>query len=409
MAEQDIINQQTDTVIQMPEEDNGQVITPWKAESKSGKFDYQKLIEQFGVEEITDELLNRFEKVTGYKPHLWMRRKLFFAHRHLNEILDDYEKGKQIFLYTGRGPTSASMHLGHSLSFILTSWLQKVFNAVVVIQMADDEKYYFKDITFEETYNLGFENAKDIISFGFNPDKTFIFSNRDYSLTPCYHKVVHDIMKHAKINQIQSLFGLEPSGCVGTMIWPVYQTAAAFSQSFEDIFGTKESYKCLVLHGVDQDVYFRMAREISPDLGFHKPCSIMGKFLPALEGTSKMSSTGTGPVTTIFMTDTEKEVYDKIRKYAFSGGGDTSEKHRKDGCNLTVDIPYQWLKFYMESDNELEHIANEYGSGRMLTGEIKKLLAGLIWEFINKHQKERAKVTPDVVKYFYNIEKFKNQ
>jgi tryptophanyl-tRNA synthetase len=51
--------------------------------------------------------------------------------------------------------------------------------------MADDEKYYFKDLSFDTVYKLGFENSKDIIACGFNPEKTFIFSNRDYDVTKC--------------------------------------------------------------------------------------------------------------------------------------------------------------------------------------------------------------------------------
>jgi len=46
--------------------------------------------------------------------------------------------------------------------------------------MTDDEKFFFKDMTLEETYRLGKENAKDIIACGFDITKTFIFSNVDY-------------------------------------------------------------------------------------------------------------------------------------------------------------------------------------------------------------------------------------
>ena len=35
-------------------------------------------------------------------------------------ILDRYEQGKPFFLYTGRGPSSDSMHLGHLIPFMFT-------------------------------------------------------------------------------------------------------------------------------------------------------------------------------------------------------------------------------------------------------------------------------------------------
>ena len=59
-------------------------------------------------------------------------------------------------------------------------WLQDTFDAPLVIQLTDDEKFLWKDLTLEEARRLAYENAKDIIACGFNPDKTFIFSDLDY-------------------------------------------------------------------------------------------------------------------------------------------------------------------------------------------------------------------------------------
>jgi tryptophanyl-tRNA synthetase len=45
----------------------------------------------------------------------------------------------------------------------------------------DDEKFIFKPgLTLEETRKFAYENAKDIIACGFDPDKTFIFADTDY-------------------------------------------------------------------------------------------------------------------------------------------------------------------------------------------------------------------------------------
>jgi len=153
-----------------------QNVTPWAATCGANGFQYDRLIEKFGVDKIDQTLIDRFEAVTGKPVHPWIKRGIFFAHREFNSILDDYEQGKPIFLYTGRGPTTEALHLGHMIPFIFTKWLQDVFDAYLVIQMADDEKFFFKDMPFDEVYRLGFENAKDIIACGFNPDKTFIFS-----------------------------------------------------------------------------------------------------------------------------------------------------------------------------------------------------------------------------------------
>lgn len=59
-------------------------------------------------------------------------------------------------------------------------WLQDVFDIPLVIQMTDDEKYLWKDLTLEDCHHFAVENAKDIIACGFDVNKTFIFSDLDY-------------------------------------------------------------------------------------------------------------------------------------------------------------------------------------------------------------------------------------
>jgi hypothetical protein len=44
-------------------------------------IDYNHLIDQFGTKRIDNELLERFERLTGRKPHLLLRRETFFSHR----------------------------------------------------------------------------------------------------------------------------------------------------------------------------------------------------------------------------------------------------------------------------------------------------------------------------------------
>ena len=133
-----------------------------------------------GSEEIDQSLIERIEKLTGRPAHRFLRRGLFFSHREMHTILDLYEKGEPFFLYTGRGPSSGALHLGHLISFLFTQYLQEVFNVPVVIQFTDDEKFLWKNLTLDETYKLGRENAKDVIACGFDIKKTFIFSNLDY-------------------------------------------------------------------------------------------------------------------------------------------------------------------------------------------------------------------------------------
>ena len=60
--------------------------------------------------------------------------------------------------------------------------------------------------------------------------------------------------------------------------------------------------------------------------------------------------------TSIYLTDTANQIKNKIKRYAFSGGGDTLEAHKEHGGNCDVDISYQYLTFFLEDDAKLEEI-----------------------------------------------------
>lgn len=378
-------------------DEGGVVLNPWEA---TGKFDddvYDRLVEQFGVQRISSELLERFTRVTGHEPHVFMRRGLFFAHRNLDEFLDAFEKDEPVFLYTGRGP-SGKMHIGHRIAMDFTVWLQEVFDAVVVFQIADDEKYWFKDKTFEQIDALGRQNLADIIALGFNADKTFIFSNRVYSRSPEYQKVAFDMLNNVRTKDIKAIFGIKDESCTGQLMWPIYQSTAAFSQAFGPIF-RGESVLCLVAYAIDQDPYFRLCRDVAPKLGFHKPCSIMCRFLPALEGDGKMSTTGetSQPV---FMSDSPAQIKDKINKHAFSGGQDTVELHHEKGGNPDVDVAFQWLRHFLNDDEELAQIEADYRSGKLLTGQLKARCIEVVSAMALDQQARVAVVTPAVIREF---------
>ena len=105
----------------------------------------------------------------------------------------------------------------------------------------------------------------------------------------------------------------------------------------------------------------------------------------------------------IFVTDTPKEIDSKVKRYAFSGGRDTREEQEKYGANLEVDVSYQWLRFLLEDDAEIERIGADYGAGRMLTGEIKATLVAVLTELVGAHQRARSAVTEDVVDAFMSV------
>ncbi|CAO3690053.1 unnamed protein product [Umbelopsis ramanniana] len=381
-----------------------QNVTPWDVEGAvvdgvAQAIDYNKLINQFGTRAIDDELLQRFEKLTGRKPHVFLRRGVFFSHREFNRILDRYEAKKPFFLYTGRGPSSDSMHLGHLVPFLFCQWLQDVFDAPLVIQLTDDEKFLFKpNLTVEKCREFARQNAKDIIACGFNPEKTFIFSDFDHVGGEFYHNVVK-ISRCITTNQSKATFGFKDTDCVGKLHFVSIQAAPSFSNSFPQIFGNKTDIPSLIPCAIDQDPYFRLTRDVAQRLKYPKPALIHAKFFPALQGSqTKMSASV--DTSAIFMGDTPNKIKNKINRYAFSGGGVTVEEHKANGGNPDVDVSYQYLSFFLDDDEELKQIYDSYKSGDMLTGELKKRCIEELQKVVGNFQERKAKVTDEVIDYF---------
>lgn len=65
---------------------------------------------------------------------------------------------------------------------------------------------------------MGKENIKDIIAFGFKPERTFIFSDIDYIRT-LYPNVLK-MQKHITFNQIKGCFGFTDSDNSGKIAFP---------------------------------------------------------------------------------------------------------------------------------------------------------------------------------------------
>mmetsp|Transcript_10053 Transcript_10053/g.29712 ORF Transcript_10053/g.29712 Transcript_10053/m.29712 type:complete len:673 (-) Transcript_10053:35-2053(-) len=393
--------------------DDGEMVVT--AHEVSGKIDYTKLVRDFGSTLITPTLMERFEKQTvgrGTVPcmHRWLRRNIFFSHRDFEAILKCKEEGTPFYLYTGRGPSSASMHLGHLIPFMMTKWLQDAFQVPLVIQMTDDEKFLWKG-QYEDGQgdnlmhyrHLTTENAKDIIACGFDKDKTFIFSDLDY-VGHMYPNIVR-IWKSVTYNTARGAFGFVGESNIGQSAFPAIQAAPSFPSSFKIPLNDNPMMACLIPCAIDQDPYFRVTRDIAhrmvppghPMKG--KPALIHSKFFPPLQGAQgKMSASDT--TSAIYLTDSPELIEEKIMKYAFSGGQTTAKEQKEKGANLDADVSYQWLRFFLEDDEELERIGKEYGSGQgdyWNTGAVKKRLIKLLQDMVAEHQKKRALVTDEMV------------
>jgi len=355
-------------------------VTPWEV---SGDVDYDRLVKEFGTQTISDELRRKLAKAAG-EDNVMLRRGYFFSHRDLDAVLNDYEKGKGFFLYTGRGP-SGPMHIGHLIPLIFTKWLQDRFGVNLYIEITDDEKFLFKkDLDWQSVKKYSEENIRDIAALGFNPDKTFIFKDSEYIKN--VYPLVLKVAKKITFSTARAVFGFTNETNIGAIFYPAYQIVPTF---FED-------KRCLIPNAIDQDPYWRIQRDVAESLGYKKAASIHSKFIPPLQGISgKMSASI--PESAIWLIDDEKTVRKKIMKYAFSGGQPTIEEHRKKGGNPDIDVSFQWLRILFEpDDSKLSKIEENYRSGALLSGELKEILVEKINQFLERHREQKERVNPEM-------------
>ncbi|KAF1950498.1 tryptophanyl-tRNA synthetase [Byssothecium circinans] len=398
-----------------------QEINPWDVQAATDdqgnvlEFDYEAISQKWATKLIDADILARFERVTGHKPHRWLRRGLFFSHRDLDLILDTYEKDGEFLLYTGRGPSSDSMHIGHTIPFEFTKWLQDVFDVPLVIMLTDDEKFLFKEkLTQPEVYQYARDNAKDIISIGFDPKKTFVYIDSEFFTSGYNRHFSLNATEFEKLitnNQVRGAFGFHGSTNIGSNAFAAKQCVAAFASSYPFIWGNDiktyhrdaklAALPCLIPCAIDQDPYFRLVRENCSRMAqpSPKPALIHSKFLTALQGAGgKMSASN--PNSAIYMSDTEKQIKNKITKHAFSGGQETLELHREKGGNPDIDVPYQYLTYFDDDDEKLAKYAEAYRKGEMLTGDMKKACIEVMNAYVKSFQESRAKVTEETLEEY---------
>ena len=249
-------------------------------------------------------------------------------------------------------------------------------------------------MTYEEIQNWTKENMLDVIAMGFDPKKThFLVDTKHAGIM--YPEAIK-VAKKITFSTIKASFGFTDSNNIGSIFYTAMQTVPTF---LPNVLNNKNEY-CLIPLGVDQDPHFRISRDVVEKLGHKKPAIIHAKFMSPLTGVAgKSSSTNNDKV--ILMTDDPKTVKKKINKYAFSGGKETVEEHRKKGGNVLVDVACQWLKYFEDSDDKLKKIYDKYSKGELLSGEVKAILIEELNKVLKEHQKRRATAEKQIDKFIF--------
>jgi tryptophanyl-tRNA synthetase len=366
-------------------------VTPWEVK---GEIDYGRLVKEFGLFSLK-QLPDVFEK------DVLFRRKIIFAHRDIQRILESIKDKKKFVMMTGLMPTG-KFHLGHMILAQQMIFYQKL-GAKIYIAVADLEAYNARGQSLEESKKIAIEQyITNYIALGLKPENCEIYFQSERSKNSeksnAYYRLQNLLARHATFNEFKAVYGeINP----GKMLSALLQASDMLHAQLPEFEGT---CPVIVPVGIDQDPHIRLARDISKrikGINFIQLSSTYHLFMPGLGG-GKMSSSDLNSF--IALTDSPKEVEKKIKKYAFSGGGDTLEEHRKKGGNPEVDVSFQYLRFFFEPDDrKLQKIYDDYKSGKMLTGELKEILIEKINAFLKEHQKKRQVAKKQIDKFLLKV------
>jgi tryptophanyl-tRNA synthetase len=351
-------------------------VTPWEVK---GNIDYEKLMRDFGVSKMG-------ELPQALKDNLLFRRGKVFAQRDFSRITDAIKHKKPFGMMTGLMPTG-KFHIGHAILARQFALYQEL-GAKLFIAVADIEAYNAREQSITASREIAIEQyITNYIALGLKPKNCEIYfqssRSHDGKKSNAYYRLQNLLARHATFNEFRAVYGeISP----GKMISGLLQASDMLHPQLPEFEGPMP---VVVPVGIDQDPHIRLARDMATRIKEVKLMQLSSTyhfFVPGLGG-GKMSASD--PTSYIALTDDEKTVKNKVNKYAFSGGKNTVDEHRKMGGNPDVDVPYQWLTFFEEDDQKLKKIHDDYKSGTLLSGEIKAILIESLNKFLTGHQKKR--------------------
>jgi len=295
--------------------------------------------ESFGLQAFTPELINKL----SFLPSTALR--LLESSRGFSEMIN--LSAQPCYVYTGRGPSKASFHLGHLPGLQLCLALQSEFKEPIEFMISDDEKIFRDKIPLDIMYDNVSQTLKQLEYIGFTHTNTKFRINSNGISAEEYSTIIQ-MLGMVSINTLNHIFGEKQN--LGEYFYPLLQILPSLSKTRQ----------CIVVAGVDQDPFFRLARELARRLKYIHPIIFYTRSVPGLDGSIKMSTSVPSSMP-IFINDSKAEIAIKVNKIRKVGAGSLDELFEK-GADLEKDVPYQLLQLFDTSKN-LPLIADAYTKG----------------------------------------------
>lgn len=359
-------------------------IDPWSSTNLLEE-DYIRLIEEFGIEEVNTIMREKF------KDHKFIRRKIIFGHRSLNEIYKAIENKKPWAVMSGIKP-SGPFHLGTLTTALEIVEFQKL-GAKAYYCIADIESWEDNGIPYEDAEETAVDNLADILALGLDPrpEKAYIWRQ---SKEPIVKDVCFKVGRLLTQNMVNAIYGEKPFGLylaaliqVGDIVLP------------QVMDGPQPT---VVPVGIDQDPHIRLTRDLTRRYykekkkdgkvirdAFFLPGATYHKLLPGLDGSEKMSKRNPNSYFTF------NESLDSIKKKvqgAFTGGRRNKKEQEELGGEPQKCMIYKIMMYAFEDDEEqLKKDFMACVKGELLCGYHKRDCIEKILDYIKKHREKKEK------------------
>ncbi|TFF97997.1 MAG: tryptophan--tRNA ligase [Promethearchaeota archaeon] len=370
-------------------------IDPWSS-TNILEEDYIKLIREFGIEEVSDlmrlKISNRF-----------IRRKIIFGHRSLDDIVKAIEKNKPWAVMSGIKP-SGPFHLGTLTTALEIVEFQKL-GAKAYYCIADIESWEDNGIPYDETEEASVDNVADILALGLDPSPERAYIWRQ-SKEPIVKDVCFKVGRLLTQNMVNAIYGEKPFGLylaaliqVGDIVLP------------QVMDGPQPT---VVPVGIDQDPHLRLTRDLTRRYykekkvdgkivqdAFFLPGATYHKLLAGLDGTDKMSKRNPN---SYFTFNEPLESIEKKIKGALTGGRKNKKEQQELGGEPQKCMIYKILMYHFEEDDDkLAHDFEKCVKGELMCGEHKEECVEKVLKFIKEHRKKKEKLI-DKSRELLNIE-----
>lgn len=343
--------------------------------------DYSKLFTEFGVKPIDKSILGRIKH-----PSRFLRRGIDFAHVDFDKFLDAFEDKKPIAVMTGIKPTN-NFHLGSKITAEKMVFLQKEFKAKVFYAIADLEGMVDNGLPLEKQHAIAVDNVADLLALGLDPKNAYIYKQSEEKRVM---RLAYLFSRRITMNHMKNLYGERELGLY----------FAAFTQCGDILLPQLEEFggKKLVLVpvGADQIPHIFLCRDIVEKVkdtyDFIPPATMVHKFFRSLDGDSKMSKRN--PMSMLTLNDSPELVRKKVMN-ALTGGRATIAEQRRLGGEPDKSVVYELYYYhFVDDDKKVKEVREDYASGRLLDGEMKEEIIGIINKFLEEHKKKKQKMLP---------------